>query len=234
MLGANRADSGGFGGKGTSIREKNRRVPTTQMGWGTSQNREGLVRGDNVTRMSLRKEGGRGEKQFYKHSVAESDSESTGYASISFSDSDTGSDDQEGGGGGGEEERDDITLVIGDEEKNEEEVRTRGDLEKELEGVEEGGERRQGGAEAGAAPGSFLTRVPSVRPLVTSAGVGKPLVEASVTKPQGHVGFSSLPDQVNTVMLSSRLVVLMLVLENCLKCSSHLITKNTLMVTFLL
>ena len=234
MLGTNRADSGGFGGKGNSIRE-NRRVPTTPMGWGTSQNREGLIRGDSVTRMSLRKEGGRGEKQFYKHSVAESDSESTGYASISFSDSDTGSDDQEGGGGGGEEERDDITLVIGEEEKNEEEVRMRGDLEKELEGVEEGGERRQGGAEAGAAPGPFLTRVPTgVGPLVTSASVGKPLVEASVTKPQGHVGFSSLPDQVNMVVVSSKLEVVTLVMENCLKCSSRPIKKNKLMVTFLM
>ena len=197
VVGSNRGDSaGGFGGKGNSVRE-NRRLPPTSMGWATtSQSREGLVRGESVARVSLRKEGGgRGEQTFYKHSVAgESDSESTGYASISFSDSDTGSDDQEACGGAGVD-------VIADEQEehddDEEEVVVVRDLEKELEGVKKGVDRRHEGGEAGVAPGPLLP--PSlIKPLVPS--VTKPLA-ASVAKPQGHVGFSSLPDQVRMLAM---------------------------------
>ena len=200
MVGPNRGDSaGGFGGKGNSVRE-NRRLPPTSMGWATtSQSREGLVRGESVARGSLRKEGGgRGEQTFYKHSVAgESDSESTGYASISFSDSDTGSDDQEAGGGAGVD-------VIADElgEHNEEqEVVVVRDLEKELDGVKKGVDRRHEGGEAGVAPGPLLP-ASLTKPLAPS--VEKPLA-ASVAKPQGHVGFSSLPDQVRMLAMMDHL-----------------------------
>ena len=165
---------GGFGGN--SAARENRRVSLGR--GGTAQNiEEGLPLRDSVTR--VRKEGG---EAFYKHCVGESDSESTGYASISFSDSDTGSDDQ-----GGETN----TLVIGEEEEQKGVVML--DLEKEVEGVnKEGGDIRQGGG-AGSAPGSL--------PLTGS--VSKPLA-GSVTKPQGHVGFSSLPDQVS---LLARMVI---------------------------
>ena len=208
--GVSRRDSagGGFGGQG-SIPRETRCIPPPTIGWGSSTSREGMVAGEGVTRVSLRKEeGGRREQSFYKHSVAESDSESTGYASISFSDSDTGSDDQGGGGGGDlEEESVDSSLVI-EQEDHEEEVVVMRDLGKELECSDEGVDRRHGGY-AGAAPGpSKLTGV-TEKPLVTGVTPRPPLV-TGVAKPQGHVGFSSLPDQVNVVMVMV-MVMLMLI-----------------------
>ena len=162
-----RGDVGGLGGKGNSMRESRR------TGWGASSTtREGfLVRGDSVARGSLRKTDEQLEK-LYKHSVAESDSESTGYASISFSDSDIGSDDQTAGS-------EDIAAVVVMEEDKEEEEEEGGEGDLEMETVAEGDrDRRQESETRGVSLGRVL-----------------PPVQV-VSKPQGHVGFSSLPDQV--------------------------------------
>ena len=121
-----------------------------------------------MARGSLRKTDEEQLGKLYKYSVAESDSESTGYASISFSDSDIGSDDQMAGG-------EDIAAVVKKEE--EEEEGGEGDLE--IETVAEGDrDRRQESETRGVSLGRVL-----------------PPVQV-VSKPQGHVGFSSLPDQV--------------------------------------
>ena len=159
-----RGDLGGLGGKGNSMRESRR------TGWGASSTtREGfLVRGDSVARGSLRKTDEEQLGKLYKHLVAESDSESTGYASISFSDSDIGSDDQMAGS-------EDIAAVV--VEDKEEEEGGEGDLE--METVAKGDRDRRQESETG---GVSLGRV-------------LPPVQV-VSKPQGHVGFSSLPDQV--------------------------------------
>ena len=161
-----RGDLGGLGGKGNSMRESRR------TGWGASSTtREGfLVRGDSVARGSLRKTDEEQLGKLYKHSVAESDSESTGYASISFSDSDIGSDDQMAGS-------EDIAAVVVEDKEEEEEECGEGDLE--METVAEGDrDRRQESETRGVSLGRAL-----------------PPVQV-VSKPQGHVGFSSLPDQV--------------------------------------
>ena len=161
-----RGDLGGLGGKGNSMRESRR------TGWGASSTtREGfLVRGDSVARGSLRKTDEEQLGKLYKHSVAESDSESTGYASISFSDSDIGSDDQMAGS-------EDIAAVVVEDNEEEEEEGGEGDLE--METVAEGDrDRRQESETRGVSLGRAL-----------------PPVQV-VSKPQGHVGFSSLPDQV--------------------------------------
>ena len=163
-----RGDLGGLGGKGNSMRESRR------TGWGASSTtREGfLVRGDSVARGSLRKTDEEQLGKLYKHSVAESDSESTGYASISFSDSDIGSDDQTAGS-------EDIAAVVVMEEDKEEEEEEGGEGDLEMETVAEGDRDRRQESETG---GVSLGRV-------------LPPVQV-VSKPQGHVGFSSLPDQV--------------------------------------
>ena len=163
-----RGDVGGLGGKGNLMRESRR------PGWGASSTtREGfLVRGDSVARGSLRKTDEEQLGKLYKHSVAESDSESTGYASISFSDSDIGSDDQMAGG-------EDVAAVVVMEEDKEEEEEEGGEGDLEMETVAEGDrDRRQESETRGVSLGRVL-----------------PPVQV-VSKPQGHVGFSSLPDQV--------------------------------------
>ena len=160
---------GGLGGKGNSMRESRR------TGWGASSTtREGfLVRGDSVARGSLRKTDEEQLGKLYKHSVAESDSESTGYASISFSDSDIGSDDQTAGS------EDIAAVVVMEEDKEEEEEEEGGEGDLEMETVAEGDrDRRQESETRGVSLGRAL-----------------PPVQV-VSKPQGHVGFSSLPDQV--------------------------------------
>ena len=177
-----RGDVGGLGGKGNSMRESRR------TGWGASSTaREGfLVRGDSVARGSLRKTDEEQLGKLYKHSVAESDSESTGYASISFSDSDIGSDDQMAGG-------EDIAAVVVMEEDKEEEEEEGGEGDLEMETVAEGDrDRRQESETRGVSLGRVL-----------------PPVQV-VSKPQGHVGFSSLPDQVVRMML---ILLLMLMLD---------------------
>ena len=164
-----RGDLGGLGGKGNSMRESRR------TGWGTSSTtREGfLVRGDSVARGSLRKTDEEQLGKLYKHLVAESDSESTGYASISFSDSDIGSDDQTAGS------EDIAAVVVMEEDKEEEEEEECGEGDLEMETVAEGDrDRRQESETRGVSLGRVL-----------------PPVQV-VSKPQGHVGFSSLPDQV--------------------------------------
>ena len=164
-----RGDLGGLGGKGNSMRESRR------TGWGASSTtREGfLVRGDSVARGSLRKTDEEQLGKLYKHSVAESDSESTGYASISFSDSDIGSDDQTAGS------EDIAAVVVMEEDKEEEEEEEGGEGDLEMETVAEGDrDRRQESETRGVSLGRAL-----------------PPVQV-VSKPQGHVGFSSLPDQV--------------------------------------
>ena len=153
---------------GNSMREIRR------LGWGASSTtREGfLVRGDSVARGSLRKTDEEQLGKLYKHLVAESDSESTGYASISFSDSDIGSDDQMAGS-------EDIAAVVVEEDKEEEEEEEGGEGDLEMETVAEGDrDRRQESETRGVSLGRAL-----------------PPVQV-VSKPQGHVGFSSLPDQV--------------------------------------